>query len=198
MKKYEFDADMRIKDMFAYMLRQQYGGLKFFVVLFVGAVAVANLIVNRNSGEMAGKVLMIILLAFLFVVYPLQLLTKAAAQVKISERFQGTTHYVVDEEGIVVSQGGESLALKYGHLYNYKKGFSRLYVYTGRATAFIFPKAVVGEEVYAFLLEQLKKNKADFMTLPLDTIVHTGPEDEEAAGEKGENNDNNDENKAEA
>ncbi len=176
MDKHEFDIEMKVPDMFAFMLRQQYGGIRGLAFLLVDLALIVSLIIKWDSLETGPKLIMIILALVLTVVEPLQLLVKAKAQVKLSERFKASTHYAVDSEGMTVSQGEQSMELKWGHLFKYVNAAKRLYIYTSRASAFVLPKEVMGKETTDFLLGRLSEHKADFLTLPLDSIKICGPE----------------------
>ena len=184
MNKYEFDTEMKTGDMFAFMLRQCYGGFRGIAFVFIDFALILSLVWNWSSMQLSTKLIMIIITFVLVVVEPLQLLAKAKAQVKFSERFQNKTHYAVDAEGITVSQGVQSMELKWGHLFKYVNSGKRLYVYTSRASAFVFPKADIPSDAMRFLIEKLTEHKGEFLTLSLDTIKIV---DEETAGEAEKN-----------
>lgn len=170
MEKYEFDIKMSVKDMFAFMLKQSYGGLRGAAFLFVDLALIISMIYNWENMSTATKLIMLIITFVLVVVEPAQLYLKARAQVKLSERFQSSTHYVVDGNGITVSQGENSMELLWGHLHSYKNSKKHIYVYTSRASAFVFPKDELGEDAAKFLVTKLEEHKSDFMTLGMDSI----------------------------
>ena len=188
MNKYEFDTEMKTGDMFAFMLRQSYGGFRGIAFVFIDFALILSLVWNWSSMQLSTKLIMMIITFVLVVVEPLQLLAKAKAQVKFSERFQNKTHYEVSEEGITVSQGVQSMEVKWGHLYKYVNTAKRLYVYTSRASAFVFPKADIPADAVKFLSEKLSEHKNEFLTLPLETIkIVDGEGENETAEEIGSN-----------
>lgn len=183
MEKYEFDINMRTGDMFAFMARQQYTGLRGMFDLIINVIVVLCLVLNWENYDLTARLLLFFVL-FLFDVYlPVNLYVRARIQVKNAERFQEGTHYLITGEGITVSQGEESVELLWGHLQKYKATGKRIYVYTSRITAFIFPKEQIGSEAYDFLIKRLKANKAEFGMKSLDTAKCVVPQDKDAAGD---------------
>ena len=179
MEKHEFDIRMKTKDMFAFMLRQQYFGLRGRVFLVFITTAVVFSVIKWDSMEGSAKAI-IIFVVFIFLVFaPLQLFLRSKLQAGSAERFQLATHYVINEEGIIISQAGEELELKWGHLFKYVKSGSRLYVFTTAVSAIIFPKDQIEDADYNYLLEQLAAHKSEFLTLSIETAVHRMPESEE-------------------
>ena len=158
--KYEFDVKMTTGDMFAFMLRQQYGGFRGFAFLFVDLALILNLVVKWENLSIATKLIMIIVVVLLSIIEPAQLLLKAKAQVKYSERLQAANHYVLDGKGITISQGEQSIGFKWGHIYKYANSRKRIMVYTSRSSAFVIPKEQVSEEIADFLIAMLSEHKS--------------------------------------
>ena len=179
MIKYEFDIKMKTEDMFAFMLRQQYGGVRGIAFLFVDFALILNLVWKWGDLSTATRLIMLIVVIVLTVIEPAQLFMKATAQVKYSERLQGTNHYVLTKDGITISQGEQSLGFKWGHIYKYVNSKKRVYVYTSRASAFVIPKDAIGDEPLDYLISMLKEHKDMFLSLGSDTIEVNGV----AAGE---------------
>lgn len=173
MEKHEFDLNMRTKDMFSFMMYQQYSGFKGFVVLFINALVIYCLVTRWDTYEDTPKLLLFFVL-FLFDIYmPLQLLLRAKNQVVAAGRFKGATHYSFDEDGMVVSKDGERLGFKWPHFLKYKVLFGKVFVYTSRITAFVFPKDVIGADAYNYLLKMLGDNKKILGSMALDSVEHT-------------------------
>lgn len=179
MEKREFDINMRTGDMFAFMARQQYTGFRGLFTLIINIIVLLCLVLNWENYDLTARLLLIFVLILFDVYLPINLYVRARVQVKTAERFQTVTHYLITEEGITVSQGEESIELLWGHLQKYKAAGKRIYVYTSRITAFIFPKEQIGNDAYEFLLKQLKANKAEFGMKSLDTAKCTVSEDDE-------------------
>lgn len=186
MKKYDFKIRMKVNDMFAFMASQQFTGGRGLVNLLMNLIIILCLVFNWENYDTTAKLLLFMLL-FMFDVYtPLTLYGRAKRQVNESDRFSLETCYVVTEEGIKVSQGSESMEFHWGHFQKYKATGKRIYLYTSKITAFIFPKEQVGDEVFGFLISMLKKNKSEFGMLSLDTAKCTTADEGEKNGEAAE------------
>ncbi|MBP3237829.1 MAG: YcxB family protein [Lachnospiraceae bacterium] len=174
MIRYEFDVKMKTEDMFAFMLRQQYGGIRGIAFLFVDFALILNLVWKWGSLSTATKLIMLIVVILLTVIEPMQLYLKAHGQVKYSERLKASNHYVLDKDGITISQGEQSLGFKWGHLYKYVNTAKRVFVYTSRASAFVIPKNALGDEALDYLILMLREHKDMFLSLGSDTIEVNG------------------------
>lgn len=177
MEKHELDISMETGDVFAYLVRQQFLGLRGLVNLVMNVIIVLCLVLNWENYDTTARLLLFMLL-FLFDIYvPVTMYLRAKSQSGAAKENQTFTHYLVSDEGITVSQGEESIELLWGHFQKYKKSEKRIYVYTSRMTAFIFPKNQIEDSAYEFLLGKLKENKSDFGTKPLNTAKHIVPEE---------------------
>lgn len=189
MEKYKFDLDMRTKDMFSFMMYQQYSGFKGFVVLFINALVIFCLVTRWSTYDDAPRLLLVFVL-FLFDIYmPLQLLLRAKNQVVAAGRFKGATHYEIDDEGMLVSKEGEELKFKWPHFLKYKTISGRAFVYTSRITAFVFPKELIGGEAYSFMLEKLRENRGILGSMSLDSVEHTNNKEDSNGQAASENED---------
>lgn len=176
-KKSEFDIKMKTNDMFAFMLRQQYSGMRGIIVLLLNIIVVICLVLKWTDYDTTAKILMFFILIIFDIYLPGQLFVRAKSQVLVADRFQEPTHYEVDEKGITVSQAGEILGFEWGHFLKYKVTGKRIYVYTSRITAFIIPKDQINEATAKELEDRLAKNKSYFGTKSLETALHILPED---------------------
>ena len=177
MEKQEFDISMETGDVFAYLVRQQFLGARGLINLVLNVIIVLCLVFNWENYDTTA-ILLLFMLLFMFDIYvPVTLYLRAKAQAGADKENQTLTHYSVNDEGITVSQGEEGIELLWGHLQKYRYSSKRIYVYTSRLAAFIFPKKQIGENTYAFLLEKLKENKGDFGTKPINTAKHIVPEE---------------------
>lgn len=180
MERKEFDVCMRADDVFAFNIKQQLSGFKGLFNLAINVIVILCLVLNWENYETTA-ILLLFLILFLFDVYTpvtLYLRSKNQASDKV------TIHYVVTEAGVTISRAGESLELLWGHFQKFQTSRKRIYVYTSRVTAFVLPKEQVGNEAWDFLIEQLKKNKAEFGTKSLNTAKCTV--DEEPSEENAE------------
>lgn len=177
MEKHEFDISMETGDVFAYLARQQFLGLRGLVNLALNVIIVLCLVFNWENYDTTARLLLFLLL-FMFDIYvPVTMYLRAKSQSGAAKENQTLTHYIVSNEGITVSQGEESIELLWGHFQKFISSSKRIYVYTSRLTAFIFPKSQIEDSAYEFLLKKLRENKSDFGTKPLNTAKHIVPEE---------------------
>lgn len=177
--KHEFDINMETGDVFAFLMRLQYTGARGLIPLGINIAVILCLVLKWGDYELTPRLLLIFILVMLDVYSPIVLYFRAKAQAKGGEAEKTRLHYIVTDEGISVIGEDESLELQWGHIQQYKATAKRAYVFTSKVSAFIFPKKQVGAEGYAFLLEQLKKNKSDFGMKSLNTAKYSSSQEDE-------------------
>ncbi|MGN0165649.1 MAG: YcxB family protein [Lachnospiraceae bacterium] len=173
MKK-EFDVKMSRNDVFAFLLRQQCTGMRGLLNLVINVVVILCLVLNWANYDLTAKLLLFFILILFDVYTPVALFRRAVAQAKKAM----SMHYIVTEAGITVVRDNESVELLWGHLLRFTATGKRIYIYTSRITAFIFPKEQLGEETFEFVVKQLKKNKKDLGTRALDTAKCVAPDED--------------------
>lgn len=129
----EFDVTIKPGDLYDYMMRHTYNSPAGILGSGVGAVMAV-------AGSMKGQWLFVILGAVLLLYLPWTLFIKSRQQALKNPAFRKPLHYVIDEEGISVSQSGETQKQKWEDMYKAVSTGKSIIVYTSRAAACIFPK----------------------------------------------------------
>ena len=102
------------------------------------------------AGLAKAYVLFIILGAVLLLYLPYTLFIKSKRQ-SLNPVFQNPLHYVVDEEGITVSQGPVKEAVKWDDIYKAISTTKSIIVYTSKVNAWIFPKRDLGDQTVGMI-----------------------------------------------
>jgi hypothetical protein len=88
------------------------------------------------------------------------LYTKARAQVRQNKNINALLHYVLTEEGIVVSQGEQEAAVKWYDVRKKVETGKAVYLYMSPVRAFIFPASQCGgqyQEICRVIDRQMEK-----------------------------------------
>jgi len=155
-------ADIQIgtKDMFYFFMRHNYACFSGIFGLFISFSAVFVLILRYGQLDTVGK-LVLLLAALLFtVIQPLQLLLKAANQIHGSSMFQMPIHYVFREDGLSLSQNGQTGILSWDQVMKVVETKAYLIIYVTRMRAYIFPKAQFAdaEQISIFIRDHCRRS----------------------------------------
>ena len=129
----ELDVKIEAGDLYDYMLRHNYNSAAGVLGSAIGALLI---LLAVGTGRWAFIVLGVILLLYL----PWTLFIKSRRQVLTNPSFQKPLHYVLDDAGITISQGEDSVQYPWEELYKAVSTGRSIIVYTSRVNATIFPK----------------------------------------------------------
>ena len=129
----ELDVKIEAGDLYDYMLMHTYSSASGVLGSAVGALLILLAI---GTQRWAFIVLGIILLLYL----PWTLFIKSRRQVLTNPSFQKPLHYVLDDIGITISQGEDSVQYSWEELYKAVSTGRSIIVYTSKVNATIFPK----------------------------------------------------------
>ncbi len=129
----EFDVTIKSGDLYDYMMRHTYYSMSGILGNGVGAIMVV-------AGAMKEQWIFVILGMVLLLYLPYTLWIKSKQQVLRNPAFEKPLHYVLDEEGITVSQGEESQTQKWEDMYKAISTNRSIIIYTSKVNACIFPK----------------------------------------------------------
>lgn len=129
----EFDVQIKSGDLYDYMLRHVYNSPMGIIGNGIGGVLVVAAVL---SGKWVALVIGLIILVYL----PWSLFLKSKRQMMNNPAFQKPLHYILDEEGISVSQGEECQKQAWEDLYKAVSTSRSIIVYTSPVNASIFPK----------------------------------------------------------
>lgn len=140
----EFDVTVKAGDLYDYMMRHTYYSMAGILGNGVGAVMVV-------VGAMKGQWLFVILGMVLLLYLPYTLWIKSRQQAMGNPAFTKPLHYVMDDEGITVSQDGESQTQKWEDIYKAVSTNKSIIVYTSKVNACIFPKRDLQDKTMAVI-----------------------------------------------
>lgn len=145
MKEVKFSVQIKVNDMFNFLMHHSYRGVSLLADAIVTFGAIGLLIAGFGKGDPA-KTFALVFVALLFtVIHPLQLYSRAKKQVKNNKVFQKPLEYVLTDEGISLSQGEETQSFSWADVYQIKENKSQIFVYTGRVYACVWPKRELKE-----------------------------------------------------
>lgn len=136
----ELDIKIEAGDLYDYNLRHAYNSASGLLGSALGALMV---IVALNSRQWIFLVGGMALLLYL----PWTLFIKSRQQALANPAFQEPLHYVLDEQGITISQGEESATQKWEDMVKAVSTSRSIIVYTSRVNATIFPKKQLGDKI---------------------------------------------------
>lgn len=129
----ELDVKIEAGDLYDYMLRHTYNSAAGVMGSAVGALLILLAIGTQRW-------IFIVFGAILLLYLPWSLFIKSRQQVLLNPSFQKPLHYVLDDTGITISQGEDSLQYPWEELYKAVSTGKSIIVYTSRINATIFPK----------------------------------------------------------
>lgn len=139
------DIKIGTKDMFYFFMRHNYACFSGIFSLFISIGALLLLIIRFQQYEITAKCLLIIVALLFTVVQPLQLLLKAANQIKRTPMFHEKIHYTFCKEGLELSQNDESGIISWDQIMKVVDTGTYLIIYITRMRAYIFPKEQMKE-----------------------------------------------------
>lgn len=140
----EFDVRIKAGDLYDYMLRHTYSGFSGLFGSLVGALMVVGGVYMQGW-------LMVIAGIVLLCYLPWTLFLKSRQQMLANPAFKEPLHYVLDEEGIHVSQKDTEEMQKWEDIVKAVSTGRSLIVYTSRMNACIFPKRDLGDSTAAVI-----------------------------------------------
>ena len=135
----EFDVQIKAGDLYDYMLRHTYNSFAGLLGSLVGALMVVG-------GLYTGTWLMAGAGAILLLYLPWTLFLKSRQQMLANPAFKEPLHYVLDEEGVHVSQNGTEEMQKWEDVVKAVSTGRSLILYTSRVNACIFPRRCLQDD----------------------------------------------------
>lgn len=140
----ELDIKIEAADLYDYMLMHSYNSAGGILGSAFGAVLVVFSLMNGQWIFLAGGV---VLLAYL----PCTLFLKSRRQALQNPAFRKPLHYVLDEDGICISQGEASARQSWEDMVKAVSTGRSIILYTSRINATIFPRAQLGDKKAAVI-----------------------------------------------
>ena len=153
----EIEVKLTAKDLWKFSMYHSYQGLQGLFNIIFSAAAVFLLITTWSSNSTPYRVLLIVCALMFTVWQPGILYLKAARQAK-NPRIQNSMLLSFDEEGILVSQGEESLPIAWENIGKVDRAGDMMILYMDRVHAYLLPDSVLGEkktEIRSLIKEKL-------------------------------------------
>lgn len=157
MKQLEFDVKITCNDLYDYMLHHTYHSAQGLLGTCLGALFIFVFLKNSQPLYLIMGIVLILYL-------PWTLYLRSAKQVQNNPAFKEPLHYVLDEEGIHISQGEITECQKWQDMHKAVATGRSMIVYTSRVRACIFPRkqlAGMEQQVLAYISTHMDPRKVN-------------------------------------
>lgn len=145
--KCEFDVRMTVPALYDYNMYHTYTGASGIIGTAAGALLLIVYISNMQPVYLVAGLIIILY-------NPVALYISAMKQVRLNPAYRQPMHYVLDDEGVTVTLGEESLNVEWDKMYRARSTNQSIILYTGPKSAWIFPKHDLGQKRYD-VIEQI-------------------------------------------
>lgn len=135
-----FSVQMTWKEIYKFTMYHTYHSFAGILGVILSVMALTNLIISFDKLSDQSKTIMTIVAAWFLIFEPLRMLVRSKSQMKLSKAYKKPLNYIVNEEGITVSQDEESQTIEWKQLFKVVETKSQFLVYSNRINSFIFPK----------------------------------------------------------
>lgn len=135
-------ADIKIgtKDMFYFFMRHNYACFSGLFGLFISFGALLLLLIRFPQYDLTAKCLLVLVALLFTVIQPLQLLLKAANQIKRTPMFWEPIRYTFRRDGLELSQKDQNGVIPWEQVMKVIDTGSYMIIYITRMRAYILPK----------------------------------------------------------
>ena len=154
-----FDVKLTTKDIFRFNIYQAYRGTQGIISVLLPIAILFILWKNRQDFTTENMLVYAAIAIILLVYMPISLYLRSKAAFKKNKALANPLHFEFTEENIQVSQGEQSVELKWENVYKFVPSKNALLLYTNRVHAYILPKEQIGEQTTG--LVQLAQKKLD-------------------------------------
>ncbi len=146
----ELDIKIEAGDLYDYMLRHTYNSPSGMMGSILGAIMILVGLPQKQWIFVIGGVALLLYL-------PWTLFIKSRQQILNNPVFKQSLHYVLDNEGIHISQGDVEEMQSWDNMVKAVSTSRSIIVYTSRINATIFPKRQMGDKTAA-VIETISTN----------------------------------------
>jgi hypothetical protein len=140
----ELDVKIESADLYDYMLRHSYNSASGIIGSCCGALLI---LFAFGTGQWLYLIFGLIILLYL----PCTLFLRSKKQVLINPSFQQPLHYLLDDEGLTISQNGDSVQYKWEEMHKAVSTGRSIILYTSPINATIFPRKQIEENKVAVI-----------------------------------------------
>ena len=139
--KCEFDVHMSASALYDYNMYHTYTGVAGITGTAAGALFLIVFYAYRQPIYLFAALVMILY-------SPVTLFLNAQKQVKLNPMYKHPLHYSLDDEGVTVESGDQSLTVTWDQVVKARSTNQSILLYTGPKNAWIFPKKDLKEKRY--------------------------------------------------
>lgn len=136
----KFQVQMKIHDMFRFLIRHAYVGMAGVVNLVISGGAFVLFIMGAGGESAFGNAMLLLIAALFTIINPIFLYYKAVKQVKMTPMFTKPLDYIVNSTGVLVCQGEEELLMEWDQVCKVIETSKDFYLYLSLTRAYILPK----------------------------------------------------------
>lgn len=136
----EFDVKITGNDLYDYLMYHNFTSLSGLLGTMVGALMVVGFFMNTQN------VILLIAGVVILLYLPWTLFIKSRQQIVNNPAFKKPLHYVLSDEGIMVSQDEVEQMQKWEDMFKAVSTRNSIIVYTTKYNACIFPRRDMGEK----------------------------------------------------
>lgn len=139
----ETDIKLTVGDLYDYNLRHSYTQISTLLATAVGIAGVSVGLYWRQQYW----IMMVVIGALLILYMPITLFVKSSQTIALSPAMKKPVHYLLNEEGITVTQGDQSQTLPWDGVTKAVSTGRSIIIYTSKNSASVFPRKQVGESL---------------------------------------------------
>ena len=141
----EFDVKMTTSALYDYNMHHSYTSAQGLIGSAVGALLLVGYSMNLSYPVMLVAGLLILLYN------PVTLFTRSKKNIALNPAFKNPIHYKMDDEGVTVTIGDESMTVEWTSMYKAYSTNQSIVLATSKANGWIFPKKDLGEKKAAVI-----------------------------------------------
>ena len=141
----EFDVKMTTSALYDYNMHHAYTSASGLLGTLVGVLLLIGFAGNTDY-----PALLVAGLIILFYM-PVTLYTRAKKQILLNPAFKKAIHYVMDDNGVTVSDGENEMTAEWSDMFRAYSTNQSIILATSRINAWIFPKKDLKEDRYALI-----------------------------------------------
>ena len=141
----EFDVKMTTSALYDYNMHHAYTSASGLLGTLVGVLLLIGFAGNTDY-----PALLVAGLIILFYM-PVTLYTRARKQILLNPAFKKAIHYVMDDNGVTVSDGENEMTVEWSDMFRAYSTNQSIILATSRINAWIFPKKDLKEDRYALI-----------------------------------------------
>lgn len=144
--KIAFSVQMKAMDLFRFKMYHVYHGFSGLFGVCLALVAAIMLITGFKDMMAQSRAVMILIIVWFVIIDPLRFLTSSKSQIKLNKVYRKPLHYLIDQNGITVSQEETTQTLEWERFVKIVETGTQYIVYSSKIHAFIFPKRELGDQ----------------------------------------------------